>query len=172
MKIIFLDIDGVLNYELMWKEKRQADRYKELPKDAPDGAHDICEKKIDLLNSLVRETKAKVVISSTWRRSNTVDELRNLFYYKGFNGIIIDSTPSLYFANENYNYSVPRGCEIKAWLEMNKEILGDKMSKVRYVIFDDDSDMMYWQRANFFRVDPYCGLTPNIIHRAAMFLNK
>lgn len=29
MKIIFLDIDGVLNHQLHYKEKRQTDRYKE-----------------------------------------------------------------------------------------------------------------------------------------------
>jgi len=62
MKLIFLDIDGVLNYQLMWEEKRQCKRYEELLKGAPDGAHDICEKKVELLNELIKKTEAKVVM--------------------------------------------------------------------------------------------------------------
>ena len=53
---------------------------------------------------------------------------------------------------------------------MKNGILGDKMSKIKYIIFDDDSDMLLWQRENYFRVDPYCGLAENIIHIATIFL--
>jgi hypothetical protein len=176
MKIIFLDVDGVLNYQLMWAEKRQADRYKELPKDAPKGTHDICPDKIGLLNMMIADTGAKVVISSSWRMGRTVEDLRELFEWCGFEGEIIGKTPRLWFNHdqeEDYrSTSVPRGCEIKSWLENNKGILGEKMSKLKYVIFDDDSDMLWWQRNAFFWVDPYCGLTPNIIYKATRHLNS
>lgn len=170
MKLIFLDIDGVLNYQLMWEEKRQCKRHEELLKGAPDGAHDICEKKVELLNELIKKTEAKVVITSTWRLSRSVEELQWVLDYKGFEGEIIDKTPYLTFSNKDYDYSVPRGCEIKAWLETNKGILGNKITKVKYVIFDDDSDMLWWQRNNYFMVDNYCGLTPNLIYRAERLL--
>lgn len=171
MKLIFLDIDGVLNYQLMWHQKRQAERFKDLPPSAPDGAHDICTEKMHLLNSLIKTTGAKVVISSSWRHNRSVKDLQEVFDYCGFEGQIIDKTPSLSFNSTKYHYSVPRGCEIKAWLEMNKDILNDKLSRVKYVIFDDDSDMLYWQRHYYLRVDSYCGLTPNLIHRAKQILS-
>lgn len=78
----------------------------------------------------------------------------------------------MFKSNVEYKYSVPRGCEIKAWLELNKEKLGDKMSKVKYVILDDDSDMLYWQREHLFLTDAYAGLTKNIAYRVINYLNK
>ena len=159
-KVIFLDIDGVLNYQLMWEEKVQHLRHKELPADTPKGAHDICEKKVKLLNELIRSTDAKVVVSSSWRKNRSVESLQEVLDYKGFKGEIIGKTPYLNFAFDEsfpYNYSVPRGCEIKAWLETNKVKLNTKMSKVKYVILDDDSDMLYCQREQYFRIDGHCG---------------
>ena len=174
MKLIFLDIDGVLNHQLFWHEKSQSDRRKELQKDAPDGAHDIDPEKIGLLNNLIDATGAKVVISSSWRNGRTVKDLIELFDWFGFKGEIIGKTPRLWFGhdqNEDWrNTSVPRGCEIKAWIENNKGILGAKISKLQYVIFDDDSDMLLWQREHFIWVDPYAGLTPNLIYKAQRLL--
>ena len=74
--------------------------------------------------------------------------------------------------NVKYRTSVPRGCEINAWLELNKNLFDDNMSEASHVIFDDDSDMLYRQRENYFRVDSHCGLTPNIVYRATLFLNR
>jgi hypothetical protein len=174
MSLIFLDIDGVLNHQQFWHEQRQADRRKELPEDAPDGAHDIDPVKMGLLNTLVDDTGAKVVISSSWRIGRSLDDLKELFDWFGFTGDIIGKTPRLWFRHDQdedwRNTSVPRGCEIKAWMENNKDRLGDKMSRVKYVIFDDDSDMLWWQREHFIWVDPYCGLTPNLIYKAKMKL--
>ena len=46
------------------------------------------------------------------------------------------------------------------------------MSKVKYVILDDDSDMLYWQRNSYFQVDSYSGLTPNLCYRVVNYLNN
>jgi hypothetical protein len=68
-KIIFLDIDGVLNCEeayrsgecqyteWIWEDGRK-DHYQR-----------FCSWSKDLMNKLIRETGAKIVISSTWRHS-------------------------------------------------------------------------------------------------------
>ena len=149
MKIIFLDIDGVLNHQLWFKSQKDK---KVIDTDLEYNRSMIDETRVDLLNDLIKETKAKVVISSSWRKNHTKEELQTMLEDKG------------------YVYSVPRGNEIKAWLETNKGILNNKMSNVPYVIFDDDSDMLLWQRENFFWVDPYCGLTPNTIYKAKRFL--
>ena len=167
MKIIFLDIDGVLNHQIWFKEQKN----KRVETDLEYNRSMIDETRVDLLNDLIKETKAKVVISSSWRKNHTVKELQTILEDKGFKGEVIGFTPMLRFTGlKDYIYSVPRGNEIKAWLETNKGILNNKISKVPYVIFDDDSDMLLWQRENFFWVDPYCGLTPNIIYKAKRFL--
>ncbi|MDC7248564.1 MAG: HAD domain-containing protein [Sphaerochaetaceae bacterium] len=181
MKLIFLDIDGVLNHEL-WARERLLRHQGEAESDYEYYRNFFDPNAIDLLNTIVEKTGAKVVVSSSWRTGRTVEQLRELLGVMDFKGEVIGKTPNLYFEKRkyphgdgkemHYNYSVPRGCEIKAWLEMNKSILGEKMSKVRYVILDDDSDMLYWQRENFFWVDPYCGLTPNIAYKVIQFLNK
>jgi len=164
MKLIFLDIDGVLNHDLFYKEKSQDDRYKEVG--YPDC--DIDPKKIKLLNKLIKDTGAKVVISSTWKKSSTwrkgrtVEILQDILDRNGFKGKIIGLTPCLYL-EKNF---MPRGIEIYSYLKDNQK------HNTRYVIFDDDSDMMLWQKDNFFLVDNYCGLTPNIIYKATRFLNK
>jgi len=167
MKIIFLDIDGVLNSEL-------TNYSKEYP-DGPKGSSFIDENLVTILNNIIEKTGAKIVLSSSWRKSRTVEEMQELLEFKGFKGEIIGKTPILVFKSNiegGYHNSVPRGCEIKAWLEISKEILGDKMSKVRYAILDDDSDMLYWQRESYFMIDRYCGLTRNVAFRVINHLNR
>lgn len=169
MKIIFLDIDGVLNNELWYRSEnfrqgKDREEYELSQFDPRCVAH---------LNHLTLETNAKIVVSSSWRLGKTVEELQELFEKIGIEGEVIDKTPYLRFQkNDDYDRSVPRGCEIKAWLESNKSILGDKMSKVKYVILDDDSDMLYWQRKNFVQTDPYCGLTSQGVFKAKNILNR
>lgn len=165
MKIVFLDIDGVLNHEtwLVSKESRNADKSSESKWFNP--------RCVELLNDLTDATGAKIVLSSSWRKSATIVSLKELFKEVGITGELIDKTPVLYFTGlEDYKYSVPRGCEIKAWLETNKSILNSKISQVQYVIFDDDSDMLWWQRNHFLWVDPYSGLTPSLIYKAKRIL--
>ncbi len=174
MKFVFLDIDGVLNHELFFKNRKKIKNVSSLSKIEQYIYCYIDKEKILLLNDIVEEIEdIRFVISSSHRVSYTVKEFQEIFKTAGFKGKIIGKTPKLYFTGvKDYNYSVPRGCEIKAWLEMNKGIVGDKMSKVKYVIFDDDSDMLLWQRENYFRVDTYCGLTYNVIYRAIQYLKK
>lgn len=168
MKFIFIDVDGVLNHELWFTNEGR------FLKENPDNKFQrwFSPKSVEVLNWLTDNTSAKLVVSSSWRNGRTLDELKTLFKINGITGEIIGKTPYLFFGNEDYNYSVPRGCEIKAWLETNKDILGDKISKSKYVIFDDDTDMLYWQRESFFWIDPYCGLTYTVAKQAKQYLNK
>ena len=171
MKIIFLDVDGVLNSKLWFEKLYQS---KKIEKGVKKKLIDrIDPNAIQLLNILISNTGAKVVISSSVRKFHTTEKIQYNLNLKGFIGEIIGATPILKFTGlKNYNYSVPRGNEIKAWLEINKGILGDKISKTKYVILDDDNDMLLWQRENYIWVDPFCGLTPNIIERAIRILSK
>jgi len=160
MKVIFLDIDGVLNHNLYY-EKINYDK-----SDYPYSKFD--PEKIELLNTLIKNTGAKIIISSTWRKNTQKEELEKIMQKRGFKYTILDFTPKLSY-NGNYG-AVPRGCEIQVWIDKNIEF--NKRDSLKYVIFDDDSDMLLWQKESYFQVDGYCGLTPNIIYRAERFLNR
>lgn len=171
MKIVFLDIDGVLNNELWFVgsgSTRKADDKKEWELSHFD------PRCVGLLNDITDFTGAKIVVSSSWRIGRSFDDLQELLEDAGVTGGIIDRTPRLHFTGvEGYNYSVPRGNEIKCWMELNKDLLGQSIGKYDdYVILDDDSDMLYWQRNNFFWCDPYVGLTNNLAYKVKMFLGK
>lgn len=160
--IIFLDIDGVLNCEIHYRNslKPPPTASREEFKD-----YHICKERLGWLNDLCAETESGVVISSTWR-GDGLEEMRKLFRRNGATFDIIDVTPYCKCRN--------RGCEIKQWLEGNvKNIFGEDEWKFhRYVIIDDDSDMLLRQAKHFFQTDGYSGLTPNTIYRIRNFLNS
>lgn len=89
MKVIFVDIDGVLKH---YGDMRKGYSFDLGP--------------VRALNVLTRETGAKLVISSTWRMLPGLD-LKHIFEQNGVEGEIIGETPVLYGE---------RGSEIEAWL--------------------------------------------------------
>lgn len=56
MKVLFLDIDGVLNDDETYKTDR-----------TPDGFCGIDSNKVLLLKEIIDSTKAKIVLSSSWK---------------------------------------------------------------------------------------------------------
>jgi len=163
MNIIFLDIDGVLNSELHMMStighNTAQTRYE-------SQLEDIDEKAVSFLNNLIKDTNSKVVITSTWRINNSLEDLINIFKAKNFVGEIIGVTPRC-------SEDCVRGNEIYKWIKENESLLGVPYYKFNtYVIFDDDTDMLYWQKDNFFKTDPYVGLTPSNVYKATWFLNE
>jgi hypothetical protein len=186
MKVIFLDIDGVLNHE-MWYRRR----FEEMDMEKYTSKYPYYEfdpQSIEELNRIINETDAKVVISSTWRIGRTVDQLQELLNNVGFEGEIIGVTPHFIAKGEDINdnpisYTVPRGCEIEWWLEREgkfqrinwspekqKEYLEKSLVK-NYVILDDDSDMLYNQREHFVKTSTYSGLTKEVANKVIKILN-
>jgi len=162
-KIIFLDIDGVMNSEV---DYLLAEAKGDL-KMAKEEAHEISQRCMNLLNDLIQETGAEIVISSVWRYGETAESMQTMFDNKGFKGKIAGLTPSLGKGNL-------RGNEILQWIKDNEEYLGVKYYNdfESYVIFDDDSDMLYWQRENFIPIDGYTGLTHNKTYKAKWILGR
>jgi hypothetical protein len=154
MKVIFLDIDGVLNSQKFYEETE-------------DFMWDMfCPRAVKNLNEILEKTGAKIVVSSSWRLGRSIDGLKVLFTQNGVNeSKIIGVTPKLHFHQKNY--SVPRGCEIKHWLENNFVRIIDN-----YVIIDDDADMLLCQKDHFFKTNEYDGLTDAIKDKIINFLNK
>ena len=120
MKVIFLDIDGVL-------VTRNSIKYQFL--NYPDETSIRFSKKaVKNLNKLIRSTRAKIVISSTWRLFHTLQELRDIFEKQKVKGEIIDTTS---VEKATIEEDIPRGQKIADWLSENKNI-------ENYVIIDDD----------------------------------
>jgi len=114
MKILFLDVDGVLN-GAHTKERE------------PGGCIGVTQDRCERLRRVLRETKARVVVSSTWRK-----HAKSMVYL--WNELGPD-------ARKAYLGSTPllggtRGEEIAMWLRLN-EHWGVK----RFAIVDDDTDM-------------------------------
>lgn len=158
LKILFLDYDGVLNHEMFYNEQAKNEIKIEYPYSSIDPN---C---VNFLNDLVDKTDAKIVVSSTWKNSG-IDYCRDVLEYHGFKGEIIDVTPNL--RSEN----CLRGNEILKWIKDNEELVGPYYNFNEYVILDDDSDMLYWQRNNFILVDRFIGITPHIVDQATKILN-
>ena len=176
MKVLFLDIDGVLNSE-NWFGYRlyciKNNMFNEVINFVNTNDERIKHKlsmiddrAIANLNRIIEETGCKVVLSSSWRSyveaENTLTEY--LLKLKGFKYELYDVTPRLW-CNA---VSIRRGEEIQLW--MNKE--SEKNDIESFVILDDDSDMLPEQMNNFIHVDGQVGLTDRDVFTAIEILNK
>jgi hypothetical protein len=140
-KIIFLDIDGVMN---RCRAAYRPDIKSEIEEiEADELFEDFA---VSNLNSIVEETNCYFVISSAWRVYYDIEKLKTIFTLNGFkySNRIIDYTPRF------FSY-VPRGREIKKWLEDNK-------FEGEFVIIDDNDDMCELKDRLVF-TDSYDGLT-------------
>ena len=125
MKVIFLDIDGVLNSWRWYKDQTLKGKHVSM---LPDDQID--PKAVTRLNTIIERTGAKVVVSSTWRLNRTVAQLAEILGSKGFTGEVIGKT------GRRGGPRPQRGDEIQDWLNENVGV-------ERFVIIDDDSDMVH-----------------------------
>lgn len=170
MKVIFLDIDGVLNNEVFvnafWAICKQVDLKRSQAKALhkivmrDDYGNLFCPTATNMLNYILEETGAKIVISSTWRFMGE-KEIKQMWIDRGLKGEIIGVTPHL--------PSRLRGQEIEDWLEWYKS---ENQDDIQYVIIDDDKDMLPHQMQNFVQTDPFYGITFNDAIQAIKILNQ
>lgn len=150
-KVIFLDIDGVLNYTLWYIDDRN-------PGNLNGQEGDLDPLCIDKINKLCEETGAKIVISSDWRIHYGYKDRLELAGLKN----IIGHTPITIF--DTYGtYHFTRGEEIQMWLEWHPNIN-------KYVIIDDRTDFTNEQKQFFVKVDSDIGLTDKDIQLAKNIL--
>lgn len=137
MKIVFLDIDGVINTD---NSHHSPGSYATFPGSMQIYLQPLDPKAIGNLNRITETTGAKIVISSTWRepfvRYGQFDLLEKYLRAQGVLGEIIGYTPITpeYRGLYGYDKVYTRGDEIKLWLEQNKE----KLQVESYVAIDDD----------------------------------
>jgi hypothetical protein len=135
MKVIFLDIDGVLNCQ---KTRN--------PRDYP---YFVDKRLLVRLKKLLKRTRAKVVLSSTWR----VDPI-GLFAAKHWGIPFFDVCPDL--------PKVPRCKEVLKWLAGHPEV-------TRYVVIDDEDDDL--DGLPLFQPSAKTGLTPQIMNGVEKYLS-
>ena len=155
MKIIFLDIDGVLNSKKWFLSPEQAEKESYIEKS-------FDPKAVELLNTILKETSAKIVVSSSWRLWMSVEELAELLNGRWVIGEIIWKTPNL----RSKGKEVKRGEEIEYWLNNND------LEIKEYIIIDDDSDMLSSQKNNFIHTSFETWLTKQSVTKSIKILNN
>ena len=162
MKLIFLDIDGVLNCEDAYRGGEC--QYQEWIWETGEKDHyqRFCSWSKKLFNQLIVDTGAKIVISSSWRSSG-IEFMKKVWELENMQGEIIGITPSMRSGSSSIR--IPRGMEIDYYLEElgfkhinwsaeEQQNYIDKSGVENYIIIDDDSDMLYKQRNHFVHVYP------------------
>lgn len=140
MKIIFLDIDGVLNSH---RSLMAHNGYPWPGKHKERDWHKFDDVAIGLLRTVAEKTGAVCVLSSSWRSSMDASDVRDLADRIGVE--IIDST-------RNTAGSEVRGCQIQDWIDSHDGIES-------WAILDDSSDMLECQMDRFVKVCHYDGLS-------------
>ena len=157
MKIIFLDIDGVLNNEdsdIVYLQEGSV---------CVGGF--FCPELVVRLNTIIQETRASIVLSSTWRLGLDLESAQKLMVELGVIGRVVGITDHIW---DNHVF---RGNEIYKWIRDNEDLVGKYYDFSDYLILDDDSDMLYWQRNNFVQTNGLKGLTDSNVMESIAILN-
>lgn len=133
-KIIFLDIDGVLqpgykqdrfDHDLEADKKEMAAqdaRYETLDRyDIGAVRYDWNKQAVEHLRSLCEQTQAQIVISSAWRESKSLEQLQLLFRLHGLDSYVIDKTVDDERPYTKTDYT-RRDAQIKLYLDQHKDI--------------------------------------------------
>ena len=153
-KVIFLDVDGVLNYTLWYIDDRN-------PGNLNGQEGDLDPLCIEKINKLCEETGAEIVLSSDWRIDNRAFvRLEKAGLHK-----ILDKTPISIFDTRGLIYNSIRGEEIQIWLKEHPEVCN-------YVIIDDRTDFTEEQLSHFVHVNSYKGLTEENCQLALNILSR
>ena len=168
MKIVFLDIDGVLNSDRSFVAMagknlgREGDGY--ITRMTVTTIDPIA---VGILNKILQQCDAHFVLSSSHRMNfdcgNDAVAIPEMKEYLARLGIDVSRclgrTPILHTS---------RGSEIAIWLENNKF----NYNVESYVILDDHADMLPEQQENFVQIDPAVGLTAADYRQACSILGS
>lgn len=122
MRILFLDIDGVLNSTRFMAENTNGEGVIVVDGELDATAH-IDPIRVGRLNRLITETNAVVVLSSSWRVVFGIQKTQSSLRARGFAHVLADTTIRI--------VDQPRAAEIEHYLAR----LGGQPS---FVILDDD----------------------------------
>ena len=129
MKVLFLDIDGCLNSTASARKNNKS--------------YDILIPEALAYIQSLHSQGIKIVVSSTWRKYNTIKELEDILKVP-----VYSITPD--FSRNNKC----RGDEIEHWISQRNSI-----EVIEYCILDDDRDMLESQEPFFVWTDRSVGMT-------------
>lgn len=141
MRVIFLDIDGVVT-------------------SVRTGWYNLDIYTVNFLRWLCKKANAKIVISSTWRYNHGYDFWKPIFedyLHEDF------KTPDLVEQRSSgLLIAKTRGTEIQAWIDKHPEL-------EKYLILDDDKDMLEHQMPNYIQTDSMDGMLSEHMMAARTF---
>lgn len=166
MKLIFLDIDGVLNTPKTWGS--------------------IESEKSKLISRLIAESSAKIVISSSWRSTDVPTTIKNITHGRDYKNTplswlddVIGVTPipdlteftdTPNFIVNGLNWTQTRGGEIKLYLYREYQTVTRYLEN--YVIIDDyDDEWTEDQIPHLVKTNPKVGLQEEDLEKALTILN-
>ena len=171
MKVIFLDIDGVLN--------NFVEHHLFVPIDPKGNRFEtgLLKPAIELVNRLANENHAQIVISSSWREFDKsiskiqfdpdvkTFDLRDFLRRMGLTAKFHSDwhTPIPEF--KKFSMASPRGKEIQSWLDKHPEVTS-------WVAIDDDRNFSQEQKAHCAFTNPNKGFTLADAHIANEILKK
>lgn len=140
-KVLFLDVDGVLNHRAVF---------------VPGNPVPICPLAWERCKRVVAATGAKIVLSSTWRMASDPDRDRHIGKLRSIGLFELTHadwrTPyNLTMIYEPFAEYPKRGDEIASWLHDHPEV-------TRYAIVDDDSDILDGQQPFFVQTEFETGM--------------
>lgn len=148
MKVIFLDVDGVLNSKETFANNKN------------NFENQINNKLLNNLKYIIDETKAEVILSSTWRyyfHNHPVDCFNRKLLENKLASIgvkIFDITP-IYCKN-----CASRADEIKYWLNNTEEEIEN------FIVIDDNDDELSQFGEKFIHTSFEFGLTKELAQEA------
>jgi hypothetical protein len=141
MKVLFLDVDGVLNRQSLLTVVAET--------------FALCPIACARLKTLIARTGARIVLSSSWR----ISEPHVAFLHK--HGVLDEAHEDWH--TKELPGDPERGYEILEWLSRHPEV-------TRYAIVDDNDDILPGQRRYFIRTSFEHGLLDKHVNRLAAIL--
>ena len=160
--VIFLDIDGVLNSNDWYHKRQKLTTADETWSFLSRNLNEFDPIAVGRLQFIIHETNAKLVLSSSWRRLHSLDEISEFLGQistwdnERWRELFIGATPC--------HHDGFRGHEIDAWMEEHHA------SVRKFVIIDDDSDFTEKQKPFFVHTTWKDGLTDSDVHKAIAIL--
>jgi hypothetical protein len=145
MKVIFLDHDGVICLATEWggRHKKQREHGRKLSQSIEslpvEARFDNFNKKaIEILNEILEETNAEIVVSSDWKRWASVEEMGEYYESQGIKKKPIAFTKKVMDCEipENFVWSPRLELEQERSLEIN-QFLKDHSNITHWVAIDD-----------------------------------
>lgn len=159
-KVIFLDIDGVLNTG-------------EGPNAPQDRFGDAFNPNaIENLSKVIAEAGAEIVVSSSWKFFG-LDGMQEMWKERNLPGQVIGITPNTISDEMLLNANLDdmdslcfKGLEIKEWLAKHGKMIDN------YAILDDENSFLPEQQPHFVKTNPECGISKEDVNRVIEILNR